>query len=215
MADAAKPLILYQNKLESPGIAAITSEASGYPKSNLYDGRPFTTWKPTTTATQNIDIDLGASATIEAFAVLQHTLGTNTATVTITSTTNADYTTGATTHKTINFTTDTNYWVRMDTTNFSRYCRIAITSQDAVVAIGEMFLGAVYQLRMPEIIGRSAAIWQDRPSFIPTGSSRCSLGSSQKHRRKHTKTFGRIMVHYSSHSYSCLMKQITRHGSTI
>jgi len=60
-----KPIFLYQNLLK--GYApTVTSAASGYPASNLYDDDLNSLWKATGTGTQTITIDAGVGNTISA-----------------------------------------------------------------------------------------------------------------------------------------------------
>jgi len=42
----------------------ITSEATGFPKENLLDNNPDTAWRPTSTATQLIELDFGSGVTV-------------------------------------------------------------------------------------------------------------------------------------------------------
>lgn len=50
-------------------ITAVTSEATGYPIENAFDFNPDTHWRPSSTANQAIDIDLGEVKSVDAFLV--------------------------------------------------------------------------------------------------------------------------------------------------
>jgi len=67
-------IILAENVLENATLTA-TSTASGYDKENLKDRRPWTKWKATSTVTQNIDVDIGSSTTIDTFGFSGHNFG--------------------------------------------------------------------------------------------------------------------------------------------
>ena len=143
---SAYPIVLWKNLLATYGVAAITSEATGYLKANLYDYRQFTTWRSTSTATQNIDIDMGAALATAAdgLFIAGHNLGSKTATLTLTSTASSDYTSGAATLLTKAFTSDDPYYTDI-TSSTSRYWRAAITSIDSNYAeIGELWISPKY-----------------------------------------------------------------------
>ena len=63
-------------------VTSATSAATGFPKENIVDYNPDTYWKPTSTANQTINIDLGSTQTIDQFALFIHNYetfgGTNT-----------------------------------------------------------------------------------------------------------------------------------------
>lgn len=50
-------------------VTAVTSEAAGYPIENAFDGNPDTHWRPSSTANQTIDIDLGSAQSVDAFLI--------------------------------------------------------------------------------------------------------------------------------------------------
>lgn len=79
----ANPLILFENIFED-GTVTQTSEASGFPIENALDwriGTPFR-WKATSTALQNIEVDLGVGVTAQPTAIVigGHNLGTESCT---------------------------------------------------------------------------------------------------------------------------------------
>ena len=65
MTILGKPVFLYQNRLKSYA-PTVTSAASGYPASNLYDDDLNSLWKATGSADQTIAIDAGAGNTVTA-----------------------------------------------------------------------------------------------------------------------------------------------------
>lgn len=157
MTTPANPLLLWRNILEVYGIASITSEAAGYAKENMYDYRLDTTWRSSGTSTQNIRINAGASlgTAVDYFAIAQgHNLGSKTATITITSTASSDYTSGATTHATINFTDNNSKIVSLASPSTNRYWQLAVSSIDSDYAeIGMMMLGPTYQFPVLPVDG--------------------------------------------------------------
>lgn len=58
--------IFYTTKpSRSMAVTAVTSEATGFPIENALDYNPNTYWKPTSTASQTIDIDLGSAQLVD------------------------------------------------------------------------------------------------------------------------------------------------------
>lgn len=67
------PVILYNNFLED-GTLTVTSTESGYDKDNLLDQRPYTLWRATSSATQNIDLELVSAKKPTAIGIVNHNL---------------------------------------------------------------------------------------------------------------------------------------------
>lgn len=141
------PIILADNVLETyeAGLT-VTSEAAGYPISNLIDRLPGTYWAPTSTATQDIDVDkLAPGVAVDFLCIGFHDLGTQTATITVYEDDNSGFT-SPTTLGTKSFTSDGLQFLSL-TSGTERYNRIRITSLDAACYIGVLFLGK--KLTMP------------------------------------------------------------------
>jgi hypothetical protein len=59
----AFPKIGYRDIITAASSVVVTSEASGFPITNISDRKAYTVWKATSTLIQNIDIDMGAAGT--------------------------------------------------------------------------------------------------------------------------------------------------------
>ncbi len=68
------PLIGWQNLVGRSGVAA-TSEAAGYPASNLANPSTALFWKATGTATQYLTVDLSGVDTVDYVGIARHNLG--------------------------------------------------------------------------------------------------------------------------------------------
>ena len=63
--------ILYTSGLSKAVInTAVTSEATGYPIENVLDFNPNTYWKPTSTANQTLDFDLGSALEVDNIVLI-------------------------------------------------------------------------------------------------------------------------------------------------
>lgn len=137
----ALPVILYNNILAS-GVTA-TSTAADYSVNNIYDLRPYTYWKATTTATQYITMDAGSATSVDCLGIATgHNLGTAGATVSVESSTTGAWA-GEEIVRLSGFTTSTNLTILKPFTTASvRYWRIKITGSSTAVKLGVVMLGA-------------------------------------------------------------------------
>ncbi len=73
----ANPLILFENRYEDATPTA-TSEASGFPVTNITNWRMDTTyrWKATGTGDQSIEVNIGSAKGCDTLAIAGHNLGT-------------------------------------------------------------------------------------------------------------------------------------------
>jgi len=69
-------LLLFSKAIDDAALV-VTSAATGYPKENMQDRRKVTSWKSTSTANQNIDMDFGSAFTADHL-FLYHNLPTGT-----------------------------------------------------------------------------------------------------------------------------------------
>jgi hypothetical protein len=58
--------------MEDAVVDSATSEATGFPKENIIDNNPDQWWKPTSAATQTIDIDLQEAKTVDYIVLFVH-----------------------------------------------------------------------------------------------------------------------------------------------
>lgn len=81
--NADSPVVGYKNRVSSSNIAA-TSEASGYPATNLANPATFLGWRATSTATQYLTCTLTSNAEdVDYVGIAGHNFGTAGATVSI------------------------------------------------------------------------------------------------------------------------------------
>lgn len=142
---ASKPKILWNNYAETYGIDAITTEAANQPKENLVDWRYYTQWHGSSTATHNIDIDMGAalSDAPDYLALANHNIGTAGATVTVYHDNNGSYS-SPTPVGSASPSDDSPFFISL-TAGTERYWRIQLTSLSANPKIGMLFLGPEYE----------------------------------------------------------------------
>jgi hypothetical protein len=138
------PFILYKNVLED-GTVTVTSEASGFPKENMFDWLDWTYWKASTAVDQNIDIDKGAAGiSVDTLAILAHNLGTAGDSVGTVVTVYEDDNSGfssPTTLGTVAISNDRPFYLSL-TSGTERYNRIKIANLDEAVFAGVVWLGA-------------------------------------------------------------------------
>ena len=129
-------IILYDNILEDATLTVTSTSAStGYDKDNLIDGRPYTKWAASSSATQNLDAAFGSSKTADAIGIFNHNLGTIGATVKV------QITTGVwTTLLTITPSDDTAILLPF-TSNSDADWRIEISGASDPAEIGILMLG--------------------------------------------------------------------------
>lgn len=147
---ATAPIILWQNLIELNGIDVVSSEDADFPKENMLDWRTFTSYKSTASGTVTIDVDMGGvlSNAPDAFAMGPNNLKTASADITITSTSNADYTTGALTRLSTQSAASDNifYYDLTSASGTEQFWRFSIANVTGSVAdISIMALGAKFQ----------------------------------------------------------------------
>jgi len=138
------PFILYDNVLED-GTVTVTSEASGFPKENMFDWIDWTYWKASSSVDQNIDIDKGAiGISVDTLAILAHNIGSAGdsigAVVTVYEDDNSGFT-SPTTLGTVAVSNDRPFYLSL-TPGTERYNRIKIANIDEAVYIGVVCLCA-------------------------------------------------------------------------
>lgn len=74
------PRIGYDNAGVGATVTADSTE-DGYAAANLFDWKPYTYWKPATSGTHYVTVIPASTATVDYFAIAQHTLGTNGGTI--------------------------------------------------------------------------------------------------------------------------------------
>ena len=131
-------------------ITSATSEATGFPKENLLDFNPDTFWKPTSTANQTIDIDLGAVQTVDQFAIWIHNYdtdyesGTQTIAIGYSTDDSSDYSGGVTQFVGTLFNNTVGQPIYFPATPSGpiskRYWRFLITNMTAIAEISQIFL---------------------------------------------------------------------------
>jgi len=140
------PFILYDNILNRSNTSiTVTSEASGFPKENLYDWKDWTYWKASSTAQQDIDIDKGTTGiSVDTLALLGHNMDYVMANVTVYEDDNPGFT-SPTTLGSDAFAYDGPYYINL-TSGSQRYNRIRIGSGSVAPFIAVAYLGTKLEL---------------------------------------------------------------------
>jgi len=136
-------IILYEN-IFLVGTPTVTSEATGFPKEQMWDLRPYTSWKATSAATQEIISDPAAKQSADCIGIYRHNLGSIGATIQIQY---ADSYGGPYTLETTIVPTD-NSPIMKYFTNRTKYWKIRITSSSSA-QIGVLVLGDMLQFPYP------------------------------------------------------------------
>ena len=140
------PIFFYANLLKSY-TPTVTSEASGYPKGNLYDDDLNSMWKATSTAEQSINIDAGAAVPVDVFCLGPvHNLKTADAELSLQYSSTGAWAGEQTVVFTLTPSADNVYDHRLFTQVSARYWRIVLASLAATPQIGEIAFGARYTL---------------------------------------------------------------------
>lgn len=72
-----RPVIGYQNLLETATTITVTSELAGFERELAYNWKTFDGWKASASGLVYYTVDMGAAVDVDYWAVSQHTLGTN------------------------------------------------------------------------------------------------------------------------------------------
>jgi len=161
----SNPFILYNNLLPGASIITVTSEASGYEKENAYNYLTWDHWKPSASGTVYYTVDLGSAQSIDAWGVVAHNLGNNSASIKL------QYSdTGAWAGEEVDVGTavspDTTETIMKTFTSLSkRYWRWEIVSASAASQIGLLFLGV--KMEMPSGLGVGFAPDALAPQYEP------------------------------------------------
>lgn len=142
----AFPAIGYKSILESASTLTATSEEVGFPVENILDRKAYNPWKATTTAQQDIEIDMGGAVAADYIAFAGSNLKAESLTMTLFS--------GAafppvTTKATIVGSTVSDSGVHFEpfTTDTKQYWRIRISASAGDVAfVGMIYLGVTFSL---------------------------------------------------------------------
>ncbi len=133
----SNPRIGYANKLLDATIT-VTSEAAGFEKENLFDGRITTFWKPTSSGTKYITADFGVATFMTFCGLYAHNVGINGDGV-----------------LTVQYSTDNSTWHTVDTVApagteaiyltfdgvLARYWRLKIEAPTHAPLIGVLYMG--------------------------------------------------------------------------
>jgi len=147
MAVNALPIILYRSIYET-SIAndpTATSEAAGFPVTNIKDGRSYTKWKATSSADQNIDINTGTGGgpfTVTSLAIIGHNMGTAGTTLTIEQDNSPGFSGGETLLHTVSPTNDDPFYNELDVSGSQQFYRLNLDSNSVAPEIGYIILGA-------------------------------------------------------------------------
>ena len=142
--------------MEKAHVESVTSEATGFDIENAFDFNPDTYWKPTSTAQQTIDIDLGAVQTVDQFAVWIHNYDTDyesgTQTIALGSDDNDDGNYSAVTtfcQSTFNNTVGQPIYFPCSspTQRSKRYWRVVISNMTAIAEFSQIFIPVVHDLQ--------------------------------------------------------------------
>jgi hypothetical protein len=122
------------------------SDATGYDLMYAFDGSLGTYWKPSSTGTQNIDLDLGEARQVDNFAVFVHDYDTNynSGAIQVRGATNSGFTSGVSTMGTVSWAKGAGtslYLPFSSPTGASRrYWQIALSSMSNIAEIAGFFL---------------------------------------------------------------------------
>ena len=141
----SNPFILYNNLLPDATIT-VTSEATGYEKENAYDYLTYDHWKPSAAGTVYYTVDLGSAQAVDAWGVVAHNLGINSASIKLQYSTD-NFAADINDVATATSPASTESIKKTFTSLTKRYWRWEIVSASAASQIGLLFLGV--KMEMP------------------------------------------------------------------
>jgi hypothetical protein len=146
----SKPIIAYKNIFAS-GVTA-TDTAATYSVDNIYDWRPYTSWKADSFGTKYITMDAGAAVDVDTLCFQTHNLGTASATVSLESSTTGAWG-GEEVEQIAGFQpANDNAIAKVFTQATVRYWRVKIITGAIAAQIGCVVLGA--QMIFPTYPGK-------------------------------------------------------------
>lgn len=144
-------LTFYSQAIDDAALV-VTSAATGHPKENMQDRRKATSWKSTSSANQNIDMDFGAPFAAN-YCFLYHNLPDN-ATIRLWGATQANYSDEAAIGAAQLVSARPNLEWGLGVTANYRYYRFKITTLPSVAEIFLVFMGAVDEMTIRHDFGQ-------------------------------------------------------------
>lgn len=160
-------LIGYHDLVADATLSA-DSEQTNHPVENLADGLTFDHWKPSSTGSQNVDIDLGNARTVDYAAIAAHNLSSELSgdVVVAFSDNGSDYTMAFTLSQ-ASVTDNAPILIHL-AARTHRYWRVTFPAASTALRVGVLYLGALLQMQRRIYRGNAPPSLQRADNVVPS-----------------------------------------------